>query len=90
MPFGGDIREKDADLTILDLSGGAAILHPNACRLLSLFGKTCFVDDHNGRLVAKLLKGVRAQIITHAVGIPDGTGEQALHPIGACFSGVFG
>ena len=31
MPFGCDIGEKDAHLTILDLSGGAARLHPDAC-----------------------------------------------------------
>src|SRR5712691_2608815 len=90
MPFGGDIGEKDAHLTILDLSGGSTILHPDACRVLALFGKTRFVDDHNGGLVAEMLKGVRAQIIAHAVGLPDGSSEQPLHPIGASLSGVFG
>jgi len=34
--------------------------------------------------------GVRTQIVAHTIGIPDGAGEQALHPIGARFSGVFG
>src|SRR3989442_4427662 len=75
---------------MLDLSGGSALLHPDACRLLPLFGKTRFVDDHNGGLVAEMLKGVRAQIIAHAIGIPDSAGEQSLHPIRARFSGVFG
>src|SRR2546426_10994399 len=75
---------------MLDLSGGSALLHPNACRLLPLFGKTRFVDDHNGGLVAEMLKSVRAQIIAHAIGIPDGACEQPLHPIGASLSGVFG
>ena len=60
MPFGRHIGEKDPDLTILHLSGGAALLHPDACRLLPLLGKTRFVDDHNGGLVAEVLKGVRA------------------------------
>ena len=90
MPFGGDIREKDAHLTILNLAGSAAILHPDACRVLALFGKTRFVDDYNGGLGAKMLKSVSAQIIAHAIGVPDGAGEQALHPIRASFSGVFG
>jgi hypothetical protein len=89
MPFGGDIGEKDAHLTILHLSGGSAILHPDACRLLPLFWKTRFVDDYNGGRVAKMLKGVSAQIIAHAIGIPDGAGEQPLHPIRASLSGVF-
>jgi hypothetical protein len=55
-----------------------------------LFGKTRFVDDDNGGRVAKMLKGVRAQIIAHALSIPNGTGEQPLHPIRASLSSVFG
>jgi hypothetical protein len=90
MPFGCDIGEKDAHLTILDLSSRPAILHANTCRFLPLFGKTRFVDDHNGGRVAEMLKGVRAQIIAHAICIPDGAGEQPLHPIGTSLSGVFG
>ena len=39
---------------------------------------------------AEMLKGVSAQIVAHPIGIPDSAGEQALHPIGARFSGVFG
>jgi hypothetical protein len=37
-----------------------------------------------------LLKGVGTQVIAHASGIPHGACEQTLHPIGACFSGMFG
>jgi hypothetical protein len=37
-----------------------------------------------------MLKGVRAQIIAHAICVPDGAGEQPLHPIGASLSGMFG
>jgi hypothetical protein len=33
---------------------------------------------------------IRTQIVAHAISIPDGAGEQALHPIGTRFSGVFG
>jgi hypothetical protein len=90
MPSGGDIREKDAYLTILDLARRSTILEANACRLLPLLGKTGFVDDHNSGLVAERLKDVRAQIIAHPIGIPDGSSEQTLHPIRASLSGVFG
>jgi len=39
---------------------------------------------------AELLQHVPTQVVTHQIGIPDGTGKQALHAIRAGFSGVFG
>ena len=39
---------------------------------------------------ADLLENVAAQVVAYQIGIPDGAKEQALHAIGACFSGVFG
>jgi hypothetical protein len=54
------------------------------------FRETGFIDDHNRGLLAEVLKRIGAQVITHAVGVPHGLQEQALHPIGARFSGVFG
>jgi len=90
VPFGRHIREKDAHLTVLDLARRSTILHANASRLLAPLGKAGFIDGQDGRLLAQLLKGVGAQVIAHAVGVPYGTGEQPLHPIGARFSGVFG
>src|SRR5713226_3591116 len=37
-----------------------------------------------------MLQDVGTQIVAHQVGIPGCAVEQALHPIGAAFSGVFG
>ena len=67
-----DVGQKDADLTILDLPGGATILQPYASRLGAPFGKTAFVDDQDGRLLAQLLQHVAAPLIAHALGVPDG------------------
>ncbi len=66
-----DIGEKDPDLTILDLASGPAILHGDTCRLVAPLGKTGFIDDQDGGLRAELLKRVGAQVIAHAVRIPD-------------------
>jgi hypothetical protein len=86
----GDVGEKDADLTILDLPGGATILQPHASRLGTALGKAAFIDDQDGGLRAELLKRIGAQVITHALRIPDRVREQALHAIGAPFSSMFG
>jgi len=67
-----DVGQKDADLTILDLPGGATLLQPYASRLGAPFGKTAFVDDQDGRLLAQLLQHVAAHLIAHALGVPDG------------------
>ena len=84
-----DVGQKDADLTILDLPGGATILQPYASRLGAPFGKAAFVDDQDGRLQAQLLKHIGTQIITYTIGVPDGAGKQALHAIRTSFSCVF-
>jgi len=85
----GDVGEKDADLTILDLPSGATILQPHASRLGTALGKAAFINDQDRRLLAELLQHVAAHLIAHAIGIPDGAGEQALHPVGTSFSSVF-
>src|SRR2546421_7454717 len=89
MSFGGHIREKDPDLTILDAASGATILQANTSRLLALLGKTGFINGQDSGLLAQLLKRVGAQVIAYAIGVPDSLREQALHPIGASFSRVF-
>lgn len=52
-------------------------------------GKAGFIDGQDGGLLAQLLKRVDTQVIAHPIGVPDSAGEQALHPIGTCFSRVF-
>jgi hypothetical protein len=89
MPFGCHIREKNAHLTVFHLASGSTILQANASRLLPPFGKAGFIDGQDGGLLAQLLKRVGTQVIAHPIGVPDSAGEQALHPIGTCFSRVF-
>jgi hypothetical protein len=56
---------------------------------VTVLGKTAFIDDQDGRLLAQLLQGVGAQLIAHAIRVPHSTGKQALHALGSGFSGVF-
>lgn len=90
MAKGGDVGKEDADLAVLDLACGATILLFDAYRALALFGKAGFVDSHNCLQGAKVFQGERTHLVAHAVLIPDGLGEQALHAIGGGFTGLFG
>jgi hypothetical protein len=53
-------------------------------------GKLLRINHQDGRLLAKLLQDVLAQIVTHQTRIPDRLPEQALHAIGSGFSGMLG
>ena len=90
MAGGSDVGEEHAHLAVLDLAGGAAILLFDACRVLSPFGKAGLVDGHDGLRGAQVLQGEGAHSIAHAIFIPDGLGEQALHPIGGRFACLLG
>jgi hypothetical protein len=61
MSLGRHIREKDPNLTVLHPSSGSTVLPANASRFLALFGKTGFIDSHNGRCLAQLLEHVGAR-----------------------------
>ena len=68
---------------------------PQCCRatpadLLPRLRATRFVDHQDRVRIIQALQDVRSQIITHEICIPDRTVQQALHPIRAAFSGVFG
>ncbi len=60
-----------------------------ACRLGSPLGKAGLVDGHHGIRVSQVGQDIAAHFVTHAVLIPDGIGQEALHAIGAAFSGLF-
>jgi hypothetical protein len=90
MSTGRDVGEKDPHLTVLNLASRSAVLHLGSRRLIAPLGKAGLVNHHNGLLVAQLLKHVAAQVVTYQISIPDGTGEETLHPIRGGFSCVFG
>jgi len=100
MSQGGHVGEEDANLTIVHLSGRAAILLLDSGRLGAPFGKATFINDVHGIgcLVSntrtlwrrvQALQSVRPQLIANPLFIPDGPREQALHAIRTGLLGVF-
>ncbi len=103
--LGGHVGEEDSHLTILHLSGRAAILLLDPGRVSALFGKTTFIHDEHGKeglghltalrtdlqegRWAQALQSVRPHLIANAIFIPDRPREQALHAIGTGLFGVF-
>ncbi len=93
------IIQKDAHLTVFDLSGEATILWPDAGRVAPAFGKAAFIEhqDGEGRFVRGSRRTAREQavadtgpqLIAHGVLVPDGCREQALDAIRAGLPGLF-
>ena len=84
------VGQKDTDLTVLHLPRGPAVLYLDPGRLLPAFGETGFINNQDGGLLPEVFQDILAQVVTHAVSIPDRLGEQALHTIGPGFSGLLG
>src|SRR5947207_14242433 len=95
-----DIGEEDADLAVLHASAHAAILWSDASGVCAAFGKAAFIQHQDGeecfgvsvRRPNGRLQGLdeeATQLITHAVLVPDGFGEQALDAIRVQAPGVF-
>jgi hypothetical protein len=79
----GDLGEKDADLTMLDLPGEPAIRCSDACGVLASCGDTALINDaHRERRWgigtpssfwgSERLAHKRAKFIAHAILIPGG------------------
>jgi hypothetical protein len=85
----GDVREENTHLTVLDLPSGSTILQADASRILSTLFERRLINGNDSALAAQVLHHVRTQVITDSVRVPDRAGEQALHAIWTCFSGVF-
>jgi hypothetical protein len=57
---------------------------------LPLLPKAGLVDGDHGIRISQLGQDIGAHFVTDALLIPDGSGQKALHAIGAVFSGLFG
>jgi hypothetical protein len=83
------VGQKDPHLTIFKPVCRAAVLVCDPCRLFSALTKARFIEHQNGLRITQALQDVGSQIVTHQVGIPDGTIQQPLHAVRSGFSGVF-
>jgi hypothetical protein len=57
---------------------------------LPLLPKAGLVDGHHGIRIFEVGQDRAAHFVTDAVLIPDSSGQEALHAIGAAFSSLFG
>ena len=73
------VRQKDPNLTVLDLPGRAAVLPLDSHRLGPFLQEAGLVDDADPIRLAKALHDKRLQLVTHGVGIPLRTKQQPLH-----------
>jgi hypothetical protein len=97
---GGDIADKDADLTIFHPAGDATILRPHPGGVLAAFGQATFIEgQHREELVGRSLLGQDGrrlqglldhgtQFIANPVLVPDRSREQALHAVGPQLPGM--
>src|SRR4051812_10674544 len=82
MAVSSGIRQQRGHLAVVDLAGGAAILTRHTHRGGSFLEEAGFIDNTNALAIAKLFDDEELQAITGSIGVPVGTLEQALHPIG--------
>jgi hypothetical protein len=90
VPGIGGVDEVDGDLGVLDPAGGAGVLalHPNGSGALLQIIR--LVDGQHRLRVAEMLDEVGAHVVADRVLVPDGPGEQVLHPVRALVAGVLG
>src|SRR4051794_11461713 len=84
------VSEKDPDLTVLDASGGAAILALHTDAPLALFEKAGFIHNQHATGISQVLAHVGLQVIPHRICFPDGSSQQMLKAVGARITGLLG
>jgi hypothetical protein len=70
MPSRRSIRQKHADVTVLDPPGCSAVVPFDPDGLHALFEKPRLVNDQHRAWLAQLLHHVGVQVVTHRVGVP--------------------
>ena len=90
MPAPAGVGEVDRDLGVLDPPGGAGVLALDADGVHTLLHIAGLVGDQHAVVGAERADDVVAQVITHAVGVPAGPGQEVLHPVRIGLAGVLG
>ena len=85
------IGQEDADLRVAGGPGRAGILARDPTRVRALLEEARLVDDeHATGPIPQGVHDIGAQVIAHALGIPNGRIEQALHTLRSGLADGFG
>jgi hypothetical protein len=90
VPGRGGVGQVDRDLAVLDPSGGAGVLTLHSNGAGALLHVTGLIDHQDRVRVPEVLGDVSAQIIPHAVSVPDCLRQQPLHPARIGVPGMLG
>ena len=89
-PLGAGVGEKDAELAVVDLAGGARVLALHPHRGGALLEEAGLVDHQHPGRVAQVLDHIGAQVVADQVRVPVSGGQQPLHPIRGRLPGMLG
>ena len=89
-PFGASVGEEDAELAVVDLSGGARVLALHPHRGGALLEEPGLVGHQHSARVAQVLDYISAQVVADQIRVPVGGGQQPLHPIRGGLASVLG
>ena len=84
------VRQKNADLRILDPARRPRILPSHPDRVLALLHKTRLVDDQNTIRIAKRLNDIVPNLVAQRVRRPQAAAQQRLDPIRPLKAGLLG
>src|SRR6266536_1537627 len=72
------VGQKDADLAVLDPSGGSAILTRHTCRMDAFLEKASFVNHTYSSRVGQIVNHIGSQTVAQGIGIPIRPAKQVL------------
>ena len=88
-PLLGSVGQEHTNLAVLTAPSGAAILARHAGGLGTFLDKTRFVDNQHGVGITQIVHDIGPEIITHRIGIPACSVQQALHALRSVFLQLF-
>ena len=90
MSFRARIAKENADLTVLNPPGRAAVLARNPHRMAALLQEPGLVENQDARRIAKPLDHIIPADVARLLLIPLRPAKQRLHPPGRRIASVFG
>ena len=84
------VGQEDADLGVLDPTGGAGVLTSDPRGMLALLEESGLIENQDGLVIAEGLNRVDSQVIADLVGIPVGATQEVLDGVGTVVADLLG